>query len=236
MGEGGFEGLSAFVEEVFFGLRDGGFVDVEDSGVADDGGEAEGDVGDTEFAGLGSGDGEELAAIEGDGFDDFFDGDTDGAAGSAFLGDDGGAGFFRFVEEFGSELVGESRDRGDVDTADGGATPDGDHGVSVLAKDEGFDVGGSDLEVVGEEGAEAGGVEDGAKTEDLGDGDEAGLDGEVGEDVDRVADDEDGGGRFELDVFEVFEDAFKESDVPVDEVEAGLIGFAAESGGDDDAV
>ena len=88
-----------------------------------------------------------------------------------------------------------------------------------------------DVEVVGDEEAEAGGVEIGAGADDAVGGEAGELPGDVGEDVDGVGDDHEDGiagvareGR---------DDLAEECDVAVDEVQAGLAGDLAGAGGDD---
>ena len=74
---------------------------VEHAGAADDGGHADRDLAQAVFALLERGDGEELAAVEGDGVDDLGDGDADGPAGAALAADDFGAAGLGAVEELG---------------------------------------------------------------------------------------------------------------------------------------
>lgn len=65
---------------------------------------------------------------------------------------------------------------------------------------------------------------------------DAALAGHVGQDIDGIGDDDDGRAIVELHALEVVENRLEERDVAVDELEAGLVGLAAETGGYDHTV
>src|SRR5207248_3707184 len=92
------------------------------------------------------------------------------------------------------------------------------------------------LQPPGEVAAEAGGVELRPQAEHALPRQTAALHGEVGQHVDRVADDQDIRVVLEADLLDLVEDADEEVDVAADEVEAALVGLAAQAGGDDDDV
>ncbi len=83
----------------------------------------------------------------------------------------------------------------------GGAGPDGDHAVAVLAEDEGFDLAGGQAGFQCDEGAETGGVELRAEADDFARIEFQMIDCEARENVHGIGDDEEdrilfSGGRF----------------------------------------
>ena len=106
----------------------------------------------------------------------------------------------------------------------------------MFAEDHGAHLRGGEFQLGSDERAEARAVEHGAEADDLLPREAEAFGGELGEDVDRVGDDEDDGGLFQSGLLEAVEDAVEEADVAVDEVEAGFVRLAAESGGDADEV
>lgn len=85
--------------------------------------------------------------------------------------------------------------------------------------------------MVGDQESESGRVEIRARSDDPVGGEAGELPGNVGEDINRVGDDEqDGIGRV---VGEAWDDVGEERQVPLEQVEAGLAGDLAGAGGDD---
>jgi len=90
---------------------------------------------------------------------------------------------------------------------------------------------GVDVEVIGDEETEARGVQIGARPNDPVGGETGKLPGDVGEDVDRVGNDEESGGGGVTNKRGY--DGAEEGKVPLEQVEAGLTGDLAGAGGDD---
>lgn len=88
-----------------------------------------------------------------------------------------------------------------------------------------------DIEMIGDEEAEPGGVEIGTRPDDPVGGEARELPGDEGQDVDGVGDDQQDGVRGVAG--EVGDDAAEEGEVPLEQVEPGLAGDLAGSGGDD---
>ena len=94
----------------------------------------------------------------------------------------------------GFEAVGGD-ELGDGNAGDGGVAGERDHGVAVAAEDEGSDVFDADVELLGDEGAEAGRVEHAGHADDAL-AIEAGLAvGGLGHGVERIGDDDENATR-----------------------------------------
>ena len=226
---GGLEGLHFLRPEFDFEL-------LHDAGTADDGGHAEADAANAVGALDLAGDGEHALAVEGDAVDDFFDGHADGPTGAAFAGDDFGAALLRALENFRLERGSDAGEFQQREAVHRGRRPDRQHAVAVFAEDHGAHLRGGELQFRGDERAEARAVEHGAETDDLLPREAEAFGGELGEDVDRIGNNEDDGALFQSGLLEAVEDAVEESDVAVDEIETGFVRLAAESGGDADEV
>ena len=105
-------------------------------------------------------------------------------------------------------------------TGDFGTAPGDDLAVTVFADDIGVAVAGVDADVVADHGLEAGGVEDRAGPEDAVFRQAAHLDGGIGQDVDRVRDDDQNAA--DVTFFQFRHDEAEDPDVLFDEVQPGL--------------
>ena len=183
------------------------------------------------------GDRKDRLFIADDRFTDAFDGHGDTVVGGAFALDDLiGA----VLDPFGDQLlllfiVLEVFEHAVVDqreTGDLRAAPGDDLAVAVLADDIGVAVAGVDADIVADHGLEAGGVEDRAGPEDTVFGEAAHLDGGVGQDIDRVRDDDEHSADVSL--FEFRHDEPEDPDVLFDEVQPGLPRSLGRARGHDD--
>ena len=153
-------------------VGEGGVDDALDAGVVDDGGEAEADAGEAIVAVGAEGNGEDAAFVAEDGSGDALQCHAHSVIGGALGFDDVVGGVADLPEDMGAVFVGAGllTDLGAVglygDAGDVGHAPDADLGVAVLADDVGVDVAGVHFAVIAEEISKAGGVEDGARTED----------------------------------------------------------------------
>ena len=84
---------------------------------------------------------------------------------------------------------------GDRDAGDGGVARQRNHGVAVAAEDEGGDVLDADVQLLGDEGAEAGGVQHAGHADDALAIEAGLLEGGLGHGVERVGDDDEDGFR-----------------------------------------
>lgn len=174
--------------------------------------------------------------VEGDRFDDFLDRNSNCSARTTLKPDDFCA---RLSSEFEHSLHGLGVNAGvgrEGDALGSCGGENGNHRISVLAKHKGLDVWCRQVEMVSEERPESSGVEHCSKTENLRLGDDSALGRQVGQDVDRVGDDDDGRALSQLAPLQALEDALEESNVPVDEVQAGLIGLSSQTSSDDHTV
>ena len=113
-----------------------------------------------------------------------------------------------------------------------GAAPGDDLTVAVLADDIGVAVARVDADVVADHGLEAGGVEDRAGPEDAVFRQAAHLDGGIGQDVDRVRDDDQNAA--DVTFFQFRHDEAEDPDVLFDEVQPGLSRRPGRARGHDD--
>ena len=205
---------------------------LEGAGTADDGGHADRNAADAVSSVDLARNGQDEATVEGNAVDDLADGDADGITGSPFAGDDFRAALLGALEDLGLEGGSNAGEFGEREAVHRSRGPHGQHGVAVFAEDHRADLRGWKVERRGDERAETRGVEHGAESEDLGGGKAGFLHCELGEDVHGVRDHKNDRVFFHPGGLEAFEDAEEEGHIPVDEIEAGLVGFAAESGGD----
>src|SRR5690349_13171742 len=98
--------------------------------------------------------------------DDFANRQTDGKPGAAFLFDHLSARTFGLIEDFLGGVRVETGPLLERQTVDGGARPDRDHAVAVLAENEGVDLRRRRLQAFGEIAAKARRVEHGAQADD----------------------------------------------------------------------
>ncbi len=103
----------------------------------------------------------------------------------------------------------------------------------MLAEDERLHLGGRELEFLGDERAEARGVQHGAQAIDLLPRQAQSLHGQARENIDRVRDDEDVGVLAQAGGLDALENLREQRDVAIDEVEARFVGLAAQAGGDE---
>ena len=113
-----------------------------------------------------------------------------------------------------------------------GAGPSDELGVAVLTHDVSLNVARVDLDVGAEHLLQTTGVEHGAGTDDVALGQAGHLDGGVGQNVDRVGDDQQDAVKAGL--LNLGDDGLKDVDVLVDQVQAGLAGLLGSASGDDD--
>ena len=175
-------------------------------------------------------------AVERDGIDDGADGGSDSPAGTALAGNDFSSGLFRAFENLILPARRNVFELGEREAGDAGGRPDREHGVAVFAEDQSVDLRRSDAEGFRDESVEAGGVEHGSQAQDLLCGQTQEFNGELRENIDRVRDDEHDGVALQAGILDFTEDGFEKRNVAVDEVEAGFVRLAAQTGGDDDAV
>src|SRR5690349_61596 len=146
--------------------------------------------------------------------------------------DDLGAAVAGALDDLGKAVGGDELGQGDA--SDGGEAGEGDHGVAVAAEHERLHVTHGDVELLGDEGAEAGSVEHTRLAHDALPGEAADLQGELGHGVEGVGDaDQDGVGRA-LD--DLLRDLSDDALVGADEVVAAHAGLAGDAGGDDDDI
>ena len=105
-------------------------------------------------------------------------------------------------------------------------------GVAVLAHDIGLNVARVNLDMSAEHLLQTAGVEHGAGADDMALGQTGHLDGGVGQNVDRVGDDEQN--AVEARLLNLGNNGLKDADVLVDQVQAGLTGLLSSASGDDD--
>ena len=119
---------------------------------------------------------------------------------------------------------------------DGGARPDRHHAVAVFAEDQGLHLRRRHLQAAGQVAAEAARVELRAQAEDALPRQAGALHRQVGQHVHRVADHDEVRVVLQAGRLDLIENAQKEIDVAVDEVEPALVRLAAQAGRDDDDV
>ena len=102
----------------------------------------------------------------------------------------------------------------------------------MLAHDVGLDIARVDLDVGAEHLLQTAGVEHGAGADDVALGQTGHLDGGVGQNVDRVGDDEQN--AVEARLLNLGNNGLEDADVLVDQVQAGLTGLLGSASGDDD--
>jgi hypothetical protein len=123
---------------------------------------------------------------------------------------------------------------GDGDAGDGGVARQRDHGVAVAAEDEGGDVFDADVQLFGDEGAEAGGIEDAGHADDALAVEAGLLVGGLGHGVERIGDDDQDRLRRLRD--DLGDHVGHDLVVGVQQVVAAHSGLARNAGGDDDDV
>ena len=102
----------------------------------------------------------------------------------------------------------------------------------MLTHDIGLDIARINLDVGAEHLLQAASVEHGAGTDDVALGQAGHLDGGVGQNIDRVGDDEQN--AVEAGLLNLGDNGLKDVDVLVDQVQAGLTGLLGSASGDDD--
>ena len=108
------------------------------------------------------------------------------------------------------------------------------HGVAVAAEDEGGHVFDADFQFIGDEGAEAGGIEHAGHADDALAGESAELVGGLRHGVERIRDDDqDAVGRI---LHHFADDRLHDVVIGVEQVVAAHAGLARDAGGDDDDV
>ena len=112
------------------------------------------------------------------------------------------------------------------------AGPSDKLGIAVLAHDIGLDIARVNLDVGTKHLLQTAGVEHGAGTDDVALGQAGHLDGGVGQNIDRVGDDEQD--AVEAGLLNLGDNGLKDVDVLVDQVQAGLTGLLGSASGDDD--
>ena len=112
------------------------------------------------------------------------------------------------------------------------AGPSDKLGVTVLTHDIGLDIARVNLDMSTKHLLQAASVEHGAGTDDVALGQAGHLDGGVGQNIDRVGDDEQN--AVEAGLLNLGDNGLKDSDVLVDQVQAGLTGLLGSASGDDD--
>ena len=113
-----------------------------------------------------------------------------------------------------------------------GAGPSDELGVAVLAHDIGLDIARVDLNVGTKHLLQTTGVEHGTGADDMALGQAGHLDGGIGQNIDRVGDDEQN--AVEARLLNLGDNGLKDVDVLVDQVQAGLTGLLGSASGDDD--
>jgi hypothetical protein len=86
----------------------------------------------------------------------------------------------------------------------------------MLTQNQGFHIKRTNLKVIGKQRSESSRIQNGAQTHDLVRGKNARHDREVGQDIDRVADNQNRRMIGQLDVFETFKNAVKQANDAVD--------------------
>lgn len=113
-----------------------------------------------------------------------------------------------------------------------GAGPSDKLGVAVLTHDISLNVARVNLDVSAEHLLQTAGVEHGTGADDMALGQAGHLDGGVGQNVDRVGDDEQN--AVEAGLLNLGDNGLKDVNVLVDQVQAGLAGLLGSTSGDDD--
>jgi hypothetical protein len=218
--------------------RQAGFDDFLDAAGAHHAGDAERDIRQAVFAFERGGDGHDAAFVAEDGADDLGQGHGHAEAGGALVADDVVGRAADLFEDLGAAVdeIALAADRAVVvhgQAAHVRERPGREFAVAVLAEDGGVDVHGGDAAVFGEEPAEARGIQHGAGAEDAA-ARPVGLDaGEVGQDVDRVGDDQHDG--IGIDRLHVGDDGGDDLGVDLQQVEPVLAGARLGlAGGDHD--
>ncbi len=129
----------------------------------------------------------------------------------------------RFVHQFGDRNASDRRVAGKRN-----------HGVAVSAEDEGVDVFDADFQFLGDEGAEAGGIEHAGHADHALAREAAELVGGLGHGVERVGDDDEDAVRRVL--HDLADHIAHDLVVGVEQVVAAHAGLARDAGGDDDDV
>lgn len=113
-----------------------------------------------------------------------------------------------------------------------GAGPSDKLGVAVLTHDVGLNVARVNLDVSAEHLLQTAGVEHGTGADDMALGQAGHLDGGIGQNINRVGDDEQN--AVEAGLLNLGDNGLKDVDVLVDQVQAGLAGLLGSTSGDDD--
>ena len=113
-----------------------------------------------------------------------------------------------------------------------GAGPSDKLGVAVFTHDIGLNVARVNLNVSAEHLLQTAGIEHGAGADDMALGQTGHLNGGVGQNVDRVGDDEQN--AVEARLLNLGDNGLKDVDVLIDQVQAGLTGLLGSASGDDD--
>ena len=165
-------------------------------------------------------DGPHVALVEQDGAADGRDDGADAEAGAALGGDDGGGLALRRVGYRPQVELARRQRPADRDAADRARRPGDELRVAVLAQHVRVDGRGRHARVLGQQPAQPDRVEEGAGADDLVPRQAGDLLREVGQDVDRVGDEEEDGVRFER--LHVRDATVEDLEVAADEVDAGL--------------
>ena len=112
------------------------------------------------------------------------------------------------------------------------AGPSDKLGVAVLAHDIGLDIARVNLDVGTKHLLQTASVEHGAGADDMALGQAGHLDGSIGQNINRVGDDEQN--AVEAGLLNLGDNGLKDVYVLVDQVQAGLTGLLGSTGGDDD--
>jgi hypothetical protein len=161
-----------------------------DAVAADDRRHAQANIADVVRALHERGDRQQRFFIEQNGVDDIADGDAHGPTRAAFAFDHFGAAAFGALEDRvleGGRAFGQARQRQAVD---GGAGPDRNHRIAVLAQDQRLDLRRGQLEFLGDERTETRGVKHRAQAINLVPGQAGAPQGQLREDIDGIGNNE----------------------------------------------
>ena len=212
--------------------------DAADNAVAaNDGRHGDGKIGQAVLAHHERGNGQNGLLVTHDGSADTLDGHGDAIVGGVLLLDDGVGGV---LDVLGDALLGSLMLQMTVKLAEGvqrnagnlSAGPSDKLGVAVLTHDIGLDIARVDLNVGTKHLLQTAGVEHGTGADDMALGQAGHLDGGIGQNIDRVGDDEQN--AVEARLLNLGDNGLKDVDVLVDQVQAGLTGLLGSASGDDD--
>ncbi len=163
-------------------------------------------------------------------------GDADGEAGAPLLLDHFRAGALGAREQLGGEVRREAGIFLQRQAGGRGAGPNGDHAVAMLAEDQSGNLRRRGVQSGGDQAAKANRIELRAEADDLRQRQIEPFVRQVGEDVDRIGDDEDDCIARVAHAADLIENAREQIDVAIDQVQPALVRLAAQTGGDADHV